>query len=143
MQFPDNDNYLVLFDGVCVLCSNAVRFIIRFDGKDLFRFAAIQNDTGKRILNEYNFTDDFPGTVVLIEKGKFYIHSTAILRIIRRLSGGWPLFYALIIIPVPVRDFFYKFVAKKRYRWFGKYKTCMIPDKNLESRFVDHIPYDK
>ncbi len=130
-------NLLVLFDGKCILCSMAVRFIIRFDKKKLFHFTAIQSQAGKKFFTDHKDIDEFPGTIVLIENGKSYFRSTAVLRILKKLSGGWPLFYALIIIPVPIRDFFYKFVAGKRYKWFGKFQECMIPDENFRRRFIN------
>lgn len=128
---------LILFDGVCVLCSNIVRFIIRHDKNDHFRFAALQSRyassilTGKKILS-VNYE-----TVVLIENGKVYERSDAVLRIVGKLSGGWSLLRFFIIIPAPIRDFFYKFVAKKRYGWFGKYDQCMIPGSNIARKFAD------
>ncbi len=128
---------LILFDGVCVLCSNVVRFIIRHDKNDHFRFAALQNRYAGKILADEKIPPGNFDTVVLVENGKVYQRSDAVLRIAGKLSGGWSLLRFFIIIPATVRDFFYKFVAKKRYRWFGKYNQCMIPDSNIASKFAD------
>ena len=137
MQFKNEKHPVVLFDGVCVLCSGAVRFIIRHDKKGRFRFAAMQSGAGRKMLDEISVPGDFSGTVVLAENGKYYFRSAAILRIFKKLSGLWPLLYLIIVIPGPVRDFFYKFVAGKRYSWFGRHDECMIPEESIKSRFID------
>lgn len=137
MEASDNDRPVILFDGVCVLCSGTVKFIIHRDKKALFRFAALQSKAGQKMIDGFKGFSENPDTVVLIENGKFYFRSAAVLRILRKLSGGWPLLYAMIIIPAPVRDFFYKFVAKKRYGWFGRYQECVIPEDNIRNRFLD------
>ena len=140
MQAGNYNKTIVLFDGVCVLCSNIVRFIINYDKKDKFRFAAIQSEPGANLAGDRNKPVGDPGTVILIEKGKYYYRSAAVLRILKNLSGGWPLLYALIIIPAPVRDFFYTFVANKRYRWFGRYDECLMPDASIRKKFIERTP---
>ena len=137
MQAGNDNKSIVIFDGVCVLCSNIVRFIIRYDKKDIFRFASIQGESGKKLIADRIKPSADPETVILIDNGKYYYRSAAVLRIFKKLPGGWPLLYALIIIPAPVRDFFYKFVAKKRYGWFGRYEQCLIPDDNIREKFID------
>lgn len=128
---------LILFDGVCVLCSNVVRFIIRHDRNDNFRFAALQSRYALKILDGEKIPSGNLNTVILVENGKVYQRSDAVLRIVGKLSGGWSLLRFFIIIPAPVRDFFYKFVANKRYGWFGKYDECMIPGTNIAGKFAD------
>ncbi len=140
MQAGNDNKTIVLFDGVCMLCSKIVRFIINYDKKDTFRFTAIQGEPGKNLAGDLNNPAGDPGTVILIEKGKYYYRSAAVLRIFKKLPGGWSLLYALIIIPAPVRDFFYKFVAKKRYGWFGRYDECLIPDDSIREKFIDRAP---
>ncbi len=137
MEAGYDNKAIVLFDGVCVLCSNIVRFIIKYDKKDTFRFAAIQSHPAKDLAGDLSKTAGDPGTVILIETGKYYYRSAAVLRILKKLSGGWPLLYAFILVPAPVRDFFYIFVAGKRYRWFGRYDECLIPDDNIRHKFID------
>lgn len=127
---------IVLFDGVCHLCNGAVRWIIRRDRRGRFRFASLQSETGSALLSRYGVQ---PGTdsMVLIEGGRWYPESTAALRIARRLDGLWPLAYVLIIVPRPLRDSLYRYIARRRYRWFGRSETCMIPDSGIRERFLD------
>jgi predicted DCC family thiol-disulfide oxidoreductase YuxK len=127
---------LVLFDGICNLCSTAVIFILKRDCKDRFRFASLQSESAGIILNKYNFFGNFPDTIVLIEKGKVYLKSTAVLRIVRHLRGAWPLFYGFIIFPVFIRDRIYDWVARNRFHWFGRKSQCYIPDEKWKDRFI-------
>ncbi|MCC6808738.1 MAG: thiol-disulfide oxidoreductase DCC family protein [Deltaproteobacteria bacterium] len=124
---------IVLFDGVCNLCNASVNFIIDRDRDGYFRFAALQSETAKA-LGE-TFSGD-PESVVLIEGGKRYAHSTAALRIARKLRGAWPLFYAFIVVPRPLRDVVYRFIARHRYRWFGRKDACRLPSPELKARFL-------
>jgi len=127
---------IILFDGLCNFCSGSALFIIRRDPKEYFRFAALQADPGRSILQEYDINPERFDSLILIEKGKVYHRSGAALRIARRLRGGWPVFYAFIIIPSFIRNFFYDLVAWNRYRWFGKRQSCFIPDQDIRSRFI-------
>ncbi|HCU23476.1 MAG TPA: thiol-disulfide oxidoreductase [Deltaproteobacteria bacterium] len=127
----------VLFDGVCNLCNSSVTFILRRDPKKFFRFAALQSPTGRSLAEKFGVVlREPPASILLVEAEKVYSESTAALRIARRLSGLWPLFYGAIIIPRPLRDALYRWIAKNRYRWFGKKDTCMIPSPELRSRFL-------
>ncbi len=128
---------VILFDGVCNLCSSVVQFIIKHDPKQMFRFASLQSSVAKRLLEEYHLPSNEMNTFVLIEKDKAYTHSTGALRISRHLKGGWPLAYSFIIVPRFIRDAVYKFISKKRYNWFGKKKSCWIPKPEWESLFLD------
>ncbi len=139
MPVKNRDKLFVVYDGHCVLCSRTVKFIIRKDRKDLFRFASLRDIPVTAGLGKPDEAEENE-SVVLIENGKAWYRSTAVLRIMRRLSGGWPLLYLLIVIPAPVRDFFYKFVAKRRYKWFGRYETCPVPDESIREKFTDRIP---
>jgi predicted DCC family thiol-disulfide oxidoreductase YuxK len=128
---------VVLFDGVCNLCNGSVQFILKHDPKGYFKFAALQSTAGAEILKYFNLsTTDFD-TFVFVERGKPYLRSSAALRVARGLSGLWPLLYAFVIIPAPLRDLGYRWVARNRYRWFGKRDTCMIPSPELKARFLD------
>ena len=128
---------IVLFDGVCNLCSASVTFILKRDPKGLFRFAALQSEAGRNIFEKFGIPfAEPPASIVLVEGGKAYSESTAALRIARRLSGLWPLLYAGIVIPRPIRDAAYRWVARNRYRWFGKKDACMVPTPELRSRFL-------
>ncbi|MFD2572588.1 thiol-disulfide oxidoreductase DCC family protein [Spirosoma soli] len=127
---------LVLFDGVCNLCNSAVTFIIERDPKAQFRFASLQSDVGQDMLQRLGRSTNQFDSFVLWENGRFYERSTAALRIARQLSGVWPLLYGFIIVPKPIRDGVYRFVARNRYRWFGKRDACMMPTPALKARFI-------
>lgn len=129
---------VVLFDGVCNLCQWSVRFIVRRDRRGVFRFAALQSPAGRALLAGHRLADaQAPDSVVLLEGGRASTGSTAALRIARRLDGAWPLLYALVAVPRPLRDALYRFVARNRYRWFGRQAACMPPTPELRARFLD------
>jgi predicted DCC family thiol-disulfide oxidoreductase YuxK len=127
---------LILFDGVCNLCAGAVRFIIKRDPHGVFRFASLQSELGQRQLAEHGIDPSRTDSFVLIEGGIAYTESTAALRVARRLHRAWPVCYAGIVLPRALRDPLYRFIARHRYRWFGKQETCMIPTPELRARFV-------
>lgn len=129
---------IILFDGVCNLCDNAVQFIIKHDSKDRFRFASLQSDTGKRLIEERGFNPEDLDSIMLIEPGvAYYRKSTAALEISRDLSGGYSLLKNFLFLPEGFRDSIYDFVASNRYKWFGKKDHCMIPTPELRSKFLD------
>jgi len=128
---------IVLFDGVCNVCNGAVQFIIRRDPAGRFRFASLQSEIGRELLQRHGLPADRIDTLVLIEDGRSYARSTAILRVIRRLKGPWPLLYAGIVIPRPLRDGLYRFIAANRYRWFGQRESCMLPTPDIRRRFLE------
>ncbi len=127
---------IVLFDGVCNFCNGAVNFIIRHDDTGRFKFAPLQSEIGERLKREHSIAPD-TDSLVLVEDGQAYTHSTGALRIAKGLGGIWKLAYAFIIVPEPVRDWFYNTFAKNRYRWFGKKDVCMIPTPEIRARFVN------
>lgn len=127
---------VVLFDGVCNLCNDSIIFIIKRDLKDQFRFAPLQEGKGAELIAEYQIDTVKVDSIILIENGKAYTKSSAALRIARRLKGGWPLLYALIIIPAFIRNWGYDFIARNRYKWFGKKESCMIPTPELKAKFL-------
>lgn len=127
---------IVLFDGVCNFCNGSVNFIIERDAESYFKFAPLQSELAQRLLEKHHIDKTEIDSVVLIEQEKAYTHSTAALRIARRLPGFWSWFYAFVIIPKPARDFFYKLFAKYRYRLFGKQDACMLPTPEIRQRFL-------
>ncbi|MFV0389074.1 MAG: thiol-disulfide oxidoreductase DCC family protein [Pyrinomonadaceae bacterium] len=127
---------LVLFDGVCNFCNGSVNFIIARDPKAYFSFAPLQSETAIEILGNLEFDSKQTDSIVLIENGKVFVYSTAALRIAKKLSGGWKLFYAFVVLPKPVRDYFYRAFAKNRYKFFGKKEQCMIPTPEARARFL-------
>jgi len=127
---------LILFDGVCNLCNSSVLFIIKRDSNSIFRFASLQSDLGKSLLQEFDLPVTELNSVILIQKNKVYQKSNAALEIARHLSGLWPMFYSFMIIPAFVRNSVYTWIANNRYKWFGKKDACMIPTAELKSRFI-------
>ena len=117
---------VVLFDGVCNLCNDSVDFILSRDPAGYFRFAPLQSEPAKPLLARCKLPSSFLDNIVLVENGECHVRSTAALRIARRLAWPWPLFYAAIVIPRPLRDAIYDWVARNRYRWFGKREHCRI-----------------
>lgn len=131
---------IVLIDGVCHFCHASARFILRRDRKHIFYFASLQSSIGQQLLEKYATSKDIVGdlgSVVLIDEGKVYTESDAVLRICRKLSGLWPLCYGGIIIPRFIRNGLYRQFAKKRYDWFGQADSCIIPKPEDRARFLD------
>ena len=127
---------IVLFDGVCNFCSHSVNFIIERDAENYFKFAPLQSETAKNLLKEYKIDKGETDSVILIENGAAYTHSTAALRIARKLGGFWSLIYGFIVVPKFIRDFFYKLFAKYRYKMFGKTDACMMPTPEIREKFI-------
>ena len=130
------NNSIILFDGVCNLCNSSVQFIIRHDPKKLFLFASLQSDAASEILLQSPFKKLDLTSIVFIENGQIYDRSTAVLKITRKLKGGYSLLYGFIIIPRLIRDWGYQQLANNRYHWFGKKDICMVPSANLKDRFL-------
>ncbi len=127
---------VILFDGVCNLCNGAVQFVIRHDHNALFKFTSLQSDTGQTLLRQFSLPAGNFNSFVLIKDGKAYTRSTAALMVAKDLAGAVRLLYGLIIVPSFIRNGVYNFIAKNRYRWFGKQETCMMPDKSIQERFI-------
>ncbi len=127
-------NPIILFDGVCNFCNSSVNFIIEHDKKAHFKFAPLQSEIGKGFVEKFGLSD--VDSIILVENDKAYTHSTAALKFIKHLDGIWKFAYIFIVIPRPIRDFFYKLFAKNRYRWFGKKDVCMMPTPEIRSRFL-------
>ena len=128
---------LVLFDGLCNLCDATVHFIIDRDPSGQFVFAPIQSPTGQALTARFGLSGTDVNSVILVQGERYDIRSTAALEIARRLSGLWPLCYAFIVVPRPIRDWLYRWVARNRYRWFGMRDSCRLPTLRLAERFVD------
>ena len=126
---------VVLFDGVCNFCNGAVNFIIRHDPAKKFRFAPLQSEFGEQMRAKFGIADDVD-SIILIENDKAYLHSTAALKVGKKLGFPWSIGYASIVLPSPIRDWFYKLFAKYRYKLFGKKEVCMIPTPDVKERFL-------
>ena len=133
-------NAIVLFDGVCNLCSGSVRFIIKRDPKARFRFAPMQSEIGRALLVQCRIPLEPIESFVLIEGAECLTKSDGAIRIARHLSGLWPLLSVLVVIPRPLRDWGYDLIARHRYAWFGKKPACMVPSAKDRERFVDTLP---
>jgi predicted DCC family thiol-disulfide oxidoreductase YuxK len=130
-------NPIVLFDGVCNLCSFWVRFAIARDPAARLRFASVQSDLGQEFLRRRNLPTDVFESFYLIEDGQVYEKSTAFLRMVRHLRRPWPLLRAARVLPRPLRDWLYDRVARNRYRLFGRRDRCLVPSPEIAGRFVD------
>ncbi|WP_181304978.1 thiol-disulfide oxidoreductase DCC family protein [Rufibacter sp. XAAS-G3-1] len=126
----------ILFDGVCNLCNGFVQFVINHDPKSYFRFASLQSEAGQEVLSTHGLPTGHFKSVLLVENGQLYTRSAAALRIVRRLSEGWSLLYALVLVPPFLRDPLYDWVSRNRYRWFGRQESCMLPTPALKARFL-------
>ncbi|MGV6828123.1 MAG: thiol-disulfide oxidoreductase DCC family protein [Flavobacteriales bacterium] len=130
-------NYkIILFDGVCNLCNNSVNFIIKNEKANTFKFAALQSEVGQDLLKKHQLNSKNIDSIVLIDKDKSFVKSTAALYISKNLKGLYPAFFVFIIIPTFIRNWVYDLVAKKRYKWFGKKENCMIPTPTLKNKFL-------
>lgn len=137
-QLPDSEQPILFFDGVCNLCDGFVQKIIKNDSKELFRFSSLQSGTGTSLLRFINEKEGtVPDSLILLYKGQYYKKSDAVLKVGKLLGGKWSLIAAGKIIPAFIRDLMYDFVAKNRYKWFGKQDNCMIPTPELKTRFLD------
>jgi predicted DCC family thiol-disulfide oxidoreductase YuxK len=127
---------VVLFDGVCNLCNGSVQFVIKRDPQAKFLFASLQSAVGQAILKDFDLnTHDF-ASFILIDNGKVYTRSTAALRVAKELDSPIKYIQIFTIVPSFIRDLFYIFVAKNRYRFFGKQDQCMLPSSELKTRFL-------
>ena len=127
---------IILFDGVCNLCNGAVNFVIKRDTGNVFKFTPLQEKQGVLLLKTHAVDTQKLDSIVLIENEKVYVKSSAALRIAKKMSNLWPLFFVLLIIPSFIRDGVYDFIAKNRYKWFGKKEQCMIPTQGLREKFL-------
>lgn len=127
---------LLFFDGVCNLCNSSVKTIIKKDRHQKFKFASIQSDAAKEILLQFdNFNSDID-SIILINNNRIYYKSSAVLRLCKILGGWYNFLLIFWLVPKPIRDWMYDFVAKNRYRWFGKRESCMLPSADLKDRFL-------
>jgi len=129
----EQDRPVILFDGVCNLCTGSVQFVIERDSRRQFRFASLQSAAAERLLGSRDQLE----SMVLVAGGKVYRKSTAALLIARRLDGLWPLLAAFLVIPKFLRDAVYDWIGSRRYRMFGKRDVCWTPKPELAERFLD------
>ena len=133
---PTTKKAIVLFNGVCNLCNASVEFTLKHDKKHHFVFVALQSDVARDILLHYPKEFTKKDSILLIKNKKIYSESTAVLLIVKEFNGIWKLFQIFWIIPKFLRDSIYRFIAKHRYRWFGKSAVCYLPDNTIANRFL-------
>lgn len=128
--------HIIFFDGVCNLCQQSVQFVLAHDKKGIFSFASLQSSFAEQTLIPYGISTVEMNTFILLENNKIYTRSTAALQVIKKLGGLWPLLYVFIIVPPFIRDAVYKWIARNRYRWFGKQESCWMPREEWKQRFL-------
>lgn len=132
-----NPRSIIVFDGVCILCNGWVRFVLERDADGRFVFAVMQTAAGRRLLQEHGLDPDAPASLLLLDEGVPYTDSTAILRVLARLGAGWKTVAgALSAVPLALRDPAYRWIARHRYRWFGRRATCVAPAPANARRFI-------
>jgi predicted DCC family thiol-disulfide oxidoreductase YuxK len=127
---------ILLFDGYCNLCHSSVQFVLKNEKKSELYFTSLQSPIGKEILTYYKIDSTKINSLVLIEKNKAYTKSTAALKLGKYLKGIYSLSSIFMIIPPFIRNWVYDFIAKNRYKWYGKQDSCLLPDENLAKRFL-------
>lgn len=128
---------IILFDGVCNLCNGAIQFVIKRDKKDTFRYAPLQSTIGAQMISERGIDTSKTDSIILVEPGvAYYTKSEAALEIANEFGGAWKLLQVFKWVPATLRDLIYDFVARNRYRWFGRKDACMIPTPELQAKFL-------
>lgn len=136
-NLPENKK-IILFDGVCNLCDSAVQFIIKHDKKDIFRFAALQSDLGQEIIKYIGIDAKNIDSIILYQPGiAYYYKSEAVLEIVKNLGGIFYLVTLFSIFSTSFNNRIYDYIAKNRYKWYGKKESCMIPTKELQAKFLE------
>jgi predicted DCC family thiol-disulfide oxidoreductase YuxK len=135
-DFPE-DKKIVVFDGVCNLCESSVQFIIKHDQKDVFRFASIQTEIGKKIINHLGLENRGIDSIILYEPNKAYYNKAEAAKLILKELVTWKSFLYPLIPTGILGNFFYDYIAKNRYKWYGKKDNCMIPTPELKSKFLE------
>lgn len=139
MKNIPNNKQLILFDGVCNLCNSSVLYVIKRDEKDKFLFAPLQSAIGKTIIDKFNIDTSKTDSILLYnpEKNSLTHKSTAALLIAKQLTFPTNLLSVFLVIPAFIRNWVYNFIAKNRYKWYGKKESCMIPTPELKAKFLD------
>ncbi len=128
---------VILFDGVCNLCNGAVTWVIERDNRAYFRFASLQSGAARSALSDAGAPAIMPDSIVLLDADGVHVRSDAALRIAARLGMPWSLLSLARIVPRVLRDAVYDFIARNRYRWFGRRDVCMLPTAGVADRFLD------
>jgi len=136
IKLPENKQ-LIFFDGICNLCNTSVNYIIKHDKKDVFRFAALQSEIGQQIVKEFNIDILKIDSILLYsEKNGICYKSTVALKIAKHLGFPLNMLVVFFIVPPCIRNWVYDYIAKNRYKWYGKREECMIPTPELQEKFL-------
>lgn len=139
LDFP-KDKKIILFDGVCNLCDTAVQFIIKYDKKDDFRFVPLQSNLGQEIIKHIGIDTQKTDSIILYQPQiAYYYKSEAALEIAKHLGGIFYFASLFSILPTSFSNYIYDYIAKNRYKWYGKKESCLIPTKELQAKFLDKI----
>lgn len=137
IDLPKNKK-IILFDGICNFCNNAVLKTINYDKKNQFVFASLQSEVGKKITNYLGVDTSKIDSIILYEPNNaYYIKSTAALKVMAEFGGFWQIASSLMVFPEGFRNLVYDYIAKNRYKWFGKKEKCMIPTKEIREKFLE------
>lgn len=132
------NKHIVLFDGICNLCNCSVQYIIKHDKKNKFMFAPLQSKTGKHIIELQNIDTATTDSIIFKHSNKnIYFRSTAALKIASKLSFPSCLWSVFLVVPSFIRNWVYDYIAKNRYKWYGKKEACMVPTPELKDKFLD------
>ncbi len=126
----------ILFDGVCNFCVWWVNLLIKYDKNDKFRFASLQSEIAKKIIQPFNLPRNYNHSVIFISNEKLYTKSTAVLKIISEMPLLWQILRIFTVFPAPIRDWFYNLISKYRYNLFGKKEICIVPDEKIRKKFL-------
>lgn len=131
------DKKIILFDGVCNLCDAAIQLIPQKDKKDVFRFVALQSELGLKIMNHIGVNPKNTDSIILYEPGiAYYYKGEAVLKIAGEMGGIYTLLSLLSVLPISVLNWIYDYVAKNRYKWYGKKENCMLPTAEIKAKFL-------
>lgn len=128
---------ILVFDAQCLLCNGWVKFLLRHDHQQVFRFASIQGTAGRALLDQAGLQVDGLQTLLLVDGPRSWQHTAAILRVLHALGGPWRIAWLGWLVPAPLRDAAYRWVARHRYRMFGRSESCLMPPPDAVARFLD------
>jgi len=131
-----NQFRIIIFDGICNLCCGWIQYLIRKDQTMKFRFASIQSQTGQKLLKSVQENGEMLESIIYLKENKYFRESSAVLEILSDVGGVWKFVVVLKLIPKPIRDKIYQFIANRRYRYFGKRTTCLLPTPVNKKRFL-------
>ncbi|EMJ85724.1 thiol-disulfide oxidoreductase DCC family protein [Leptospira meyeri] len=133
---PPEKSKIVFFDGICHLCMGSVQFLLKKNQKENLYFSAIGSETFRSLFSK-EILPKLPDSILYWREGTLYLESDAILQLVRELKFPWFLLFGFWMVPRMIRNPLYRFIAKRRYVWFGKAEACMVPSPNIKKRFLD------